>query len=361
MFVPFRAATAFFLALTMVLTACGADRTAPQSSPQAPEASSAQGAESPSGDTQFPQVLIAYFSLWENADWGAYADANSSASVVVEDGRSTGTTAYIAELIQAAVGGELYPITISEPYPADFDAVVDQNHQKTEPPPLAGTVPDLSQYDVVFLGYPIWAGTIPGAIEAFLAACDLSGKTIVPFCTHDGYGAGSSFADIAALEPNADVVRSGFAMDSAEAGDARVQVSVWLEGMHTLQMDFWQQTAVTVTAGDLTWDGVLYNAPEAQQFISQLPQTIPMTNYGGREVYGGIAQEIAAEGEGRLSFSDGDITYCPANNTVAIFYSQSDRPDLTMEVYPIGRITSDLSAFPTLESPIEITFSIPAH
>lgn len=150
-------------------------------------------------------------------------------------------------------------------------------------------------------------------------------------------------------------------MDSAEAGDARTQVSVWLEGMHTLQMDFWQQTAVTVTAGDLTWDGVLYNAPEAQQFISQLPQTIPMTNYGGREVYGGIAQQIAAEGEGRLSFSDGDITYCPANNTVAIFYSQSDRPDLTMEVYPIGRITSDLSAFPTLESPIEITFSIPAH
>lgn len=229
----------------------------------------------------------------------------------MEYGRSTGTTAYIAELIQAAVGGELYPITISEPYPADFDAVVDLNHQETEPPPLAGTVPDLSQYDVVFLGYPIWAGTIPGAIEAFLAACDLSGKTIVPFCTHDGYGAGSSFADIAALEPNADVVRSGFAMDSAEAGDARTQVSVWLEGMHTLQMDFWQQTAVTVTAGDLTWDGVLYNAPEAQQFISQLPQTIPMTNYGGREVYGGIAQQIAAEGEGRLSFSGGDITYCP--------------------------------------------------
>ena len=145
MFVPFRAATALFLALTMVLTACGADRTAPQSSPQAPEASSAQGAESPSGDTQFPQMLIAYFSLWENANWGAYADANSSASVVVEDGRSTGTTAYIAELIQAAVGGELYPIAVSEPYPADFDAVVDQNHQETEPPPLAGAVPDLSQ------------------------------------------------------------------------------------------------------------------------------------------------------------------------------------------------------------------------
>ena len=136
MFVPFRAATALFLALTMVLTACGVDRTAPQSSPQAPEASSAQGAESPSGDTQFPQVLIAYFSLWENADWSAYADANSSASVVVEDGRSTGTTAYIAELIHTAVGGELYPITISEPYPADFDAVVDQNHQETEPPRL---------------------------------------------------------------------------------------------------------------------------------------------------------------------------------------------------------------------------------
>lgn len=54
----------------------------------------------------------------------------------------------------------------------------------------------------------------------------------------------------------------------------------------------------------------------------------------------------------------GDITYCPANNTAAIFYAQSSRPNLTMTVYPIGKITSDLSIFPNLPSRVEITFEV---
>ena len=96
----------------------------------------------------------------------------------------------------------------------------------------------------------------------------------------------------------------------------------------------------------------------ARQFIAQLPQTISMSNYGDREVYGGIDQEITVEGEGQLRFEDGDITYCPSNNTAAIFYSQSDRPDLTMRIYPIGKVTSDLSIFPDLPSRVDITFEI---
>ena len=51
-------------------------------------------------------------------------------------------------------------------------------------------------------------------------------------------------------------------------------------------------------------------------------------------------------------------TYCPTNNTAAIFYSQSDNPNLTMEVYPIGRVTSDLSIFPDLPSRVDVTFEV---
>lgn len=57
-------------------------------------------------------------------------------------------------------------------------------------------------------------------------------------------------------------------------------------------------------------------------------------------------------------FDDGDITYCPANNTAAIFYSQSSNPNLTMRIYPIGKVTSALSIFPDLPSRVEITFEI---
>lgn len=83
-----------------------------------------------------------------------------------------------------------------------------------------------------------------------------------------------------------------------------------------------------------------------------------MSNYGGREFYGGINQAITVEGDGRLRFDDGDITYCPSNNTAAIFYSQSSRPNLTMTVYPIGKVTSDLAIFPDLPSQVEITFEV---
>ncbi len=83
-----------------------------------------------------------------------------------------------------------------------------------------------------------------------------------------------------------------------------------------------------------------------------------MSNYGGREVYGGIEQEITVDGAGQLNFENGDITYCPSNNTAAIFYAQTDRPNLTMEVYPIGKVTSDLSIFPELPSRVDITFEI---
>ena len=59
-----------------------------------------------------------------------------------------------------------------------------------------------------------------------------------------------------------------------------------------------------------------------------------------------------------MNFENGDITYCPTNNTLAIFYAQTSRPNLTMEVIPIGKVTSDLSVFDTLGSRENVTFSI---
>lgn len=63
-------------------------------------------------------------------------------------------------------------------------------------------------------------------------------------------------------------------------------------------------------------------------------------------------------GKGQLNFENGDITYCPTNNTLAIFYAQTSRPNLTMEVIPIGKVTSDLSVFNVLENHENVTFMI---
>lgn len=311
-------------------------------------------------------ILVAYFSRYGNTDYDSEVDATTSASVVLENGRQRGTTERIVRMVAEQVGGDLHLIETVDAYPTDFDDVRDRNHQEI----VNGTRPaldsyvDTDGYDVIFVGCPVWASTVPAPVLSFLESQNLSGKTVVPFCTHDGYGAGSSYSAVRSSGPGA-VVEQGLAIAASDAASSERTVADWLNALRLPSagaagnaQPARGETAIHITIGERELDGVLYDSPMARQFIAQLPQTLSMSNYGGREVYGGIAQAITAEGEGQLHFADGDITYCPGNNTAAIFYSQSSRPNLTMTVYPIGKVTSDLSIFPDLPSWVEITFAI---
>ena len=75
-----------------------------------------------------------------------------------------------------------------------------------------------------------------------------------------------------------------------------------------------------------------------------------MGEFGGREFYGPMKGSIKAVSKGQYRFEDGTLTYCSTNNTVALFYAQSSRPNLTMAVYPMGKVVSDLSVFEKLNS-----------
>ena len=323
-----------------------------------------------SGTSDIPnngaRVLVAYFSRYGNTDYDGDVDASTSASVVIEGGQRQGTTELVARMIAAQTGGDLHLIETTEAYPADFNDVTSQNHQEiaNDARPALSSSVDVSGYDVIFVGYPVWASNTPAPVLSFLESQSLSGKTIIPFCTHDGYGAGNSYSSVRNSSGGA-TVEQGLVIDAADAVSSARTVTNWLNSLNLPAAETANntqlpqgETAIRISIGEQELEGVLYNSSMAQQFIAQLPQTITMSNYGGREVYGGIGQTITVEGEGQLRFDDGDITYCPSNNTAAIFYSQSDRPDLTMCVYPIGKVTSDLSIFPDFPSRVEITFEI---
>ena len=314
------------------------------------------------------RILIAYFSRWGNTDYDENVDATSSASIVSDGNERYGTTGYVAHMIQELTGGELHLIQSEEAYPTDFNAVVSQNHEEMGQgtlPKLKSTDLDMTKYDVVFVGYPVWSSDAPQAIQSFLSSYSLEGKTVIPFCTHDGYGAGSSFSTVAAASAGAEVL-TGIAIEAEDVPSARSTVQQWVDGLKlseiTAVLDGGavssQETAIKITIGDRVLDGVLYDNAEARQFIAMLPQTVSMVGFGGREFYGGMEGRIQTEGEGRYSFENGHITYCPANNTAAIFYAQTSRPNLTMEVFPMGKVTSDLSVFDELPGSVEITFSL---
>ena len=200
-------------------------------------------------------------------------------------------------------------------------------------------------------------------MATFLSQNNLAGKTIVPFCTHDGYGVGRAFQVVSECCPDA-MLLDGFDMLGADARNAHDLLTNWLNklGMNmapktTANSDS-TKTPVTITIGDTKLTGFLNTDHTAQEFKKLLPITIPMVQYGGREYYGSIDEEITTQAEGKLRFDDGDITYCPQNNSIAIFYAQTDRPNLTMKVISIGKVTSDLSIFNKIGHNIDISFRI---
>lgn len=158
-----------------------------QASGTAPEDSQPADSNGPSGDnsTDTVEVLVAYFS-------------------------ATNTTEGVAQTIADSLGADLYEITPEQPYTDDDLNYSDDNSRSTvemnDPnvrPAISGSVENMEQYDIVFLGYPIWWGEAPRILSTFVESYDFSGKTVVPFCTSGGSGVGSSASNLERLTSGA--------------------------------------------------------------------------------------------------------------------------------------------------------------
>lgn len=318
-----------------------------------------------SAEENSSNILIVYFSRWGNTEYPDDVDATTSASIVIDENGRYGTTEYVANLIQQTVGGDIHLIETVTPYTEDFDELRDVNHSEMAEgylPALVESNLDISGYDTVFIGYPVWATAVPQAVLSFLNEYDLSGKTVVPFCTHDGYGAGSSYNTIREASHAAESLE-GLAIEAKDVPAAENTVAAWLERIGITGESAGTEnteTAITITIGDIVLDGVIYDTALAQEIKEYFPLTISMSGFGGREYYGGVDFYPAEENlvGGGNTFHNGDITYCDAHHNMAIFYAQTDDPVLSVDVIPIGRVTSDLSVFENLDSREEITFSL---
>lgn len=307
-------------------------------------------------------TLIAYFSYYENVGDNETTDADTSASVVVDNGEPSGATAYVAQTIQEKIGGDLHSIQVADVYSADFDETRDRNHEEADEETLPALVASdlaIEAYDTVFIGYPVWATDAPRAIFSFLEQYDLTGKTVIPFCTHDGYGSGRSYAEIFAAT-DAGSEGEGLAIESEEILDSESAIDQWLADLDlepATQSSTQNTTPVRLTIDGQAVEAIFYDSELAQEIMTQFPLTVGMSNYGGREIYGRL-DDFTPENipTGQTNFENGDITYCEQNNSLAVFYAQTERPNLSMEVVPIGKVTSDLSMFEELPSSVEVTF-----
>lgn len=152
-----------------------------------------------------PRVLVAYFSMQD------------------------GNTGDVARAIVDASGGDIYRIMVAEPYPADdkirkelLTMQVEQNIL----PALSEPVPNFTEYDIIFLGSPVWANHLSQPVKSFLNKYDLSGKTVIPFVSHSGGGRGHTFTDVAELCDGCIVDTDGW---SSWGGGRQRGIVKWVE------------------------------------------------------------------------------------------------------------------------------------
>ena len=215
-------AIAILLSLTMILglAACGNSASQTEQSPtedtsveSKADTNSAENStdmeNTDNQDVQDHKVLVAYFS-------------------------ATGTTKGVAEHIANGLNADIYEIVPEDPY-TDADLNYNDNNSRTtiemnDPnarPAISGSVENMEQYDIIFVGYPIWWGEAPRIVSTFMESYDFSGKTIVPFCTSGGSGIGSSASNLERLTSGATWL-DGRRLNGSDSQDT---VMEWVNGL----------------------------------------------------------------------------------------------------------------------------------
>lgn len=161
----------------------------------------------------------------------AKAAENTAQNVLIAYYSRTGNTRGVAEHIHSRISSTVFELHTTHSYPEEYRPTTVQAKQEQESnfsPTLTATVENMATYNVVFIGYPNWWGTFPMALFTFLESYNFAGKTLVPFCTHEGSGLGRGPADIARLCPQAKIL-PGFDVRGGSAATANDAIDAWLK------------------------------------------------------------------------------------------------------------------------------------
>ena len=149
-----------------------------------------------------------------------------------------GNTAKVAKEIAHQTGASIWEIKEADPYPVKYDDCITRAKKELQAkarPAFVGTAPDLAAYDTIYLGYPNWWGSAPMVVYTLLDKSKADGKRILPFCTHEGSGLGSTASKLAKAYPNAKIEQKGLAIRGAtaqsDATTVQKAVTEWLKSL----------------------------------------------------------------------------------------------------------------------------------
>lgn len=245
------------------------------------------------------------------------AEAAKPKTLVVFYSQSN-TTRTVAQEIQKQLNCDIAEIECVEPYSGDFGQTI-QRWQKEQ---QEGTLPeikplakDIKDYDVIFLGYPIWGGTYAIPVATFLKNTDFAGKKLVPFCT---FGSGGLNTSVAALQQNAQnaQILDGYGVRQARVAAAPAEVEQFLiklgfkEGVIEQLPDFSEQKEVSDSEKEI------FNQACSDY---QMPLGSPVT-VGSRLIKGGTEYLFTVEGQGGMK------------SQIYVLAKENEKPEFTQVV-----------------------------
>lgn len=264
----------------------------------------------------------------------------------------TNNTENIAKHIETITGGVLYEITPKVPYTnADLNYNTDcranrEQNDSTARPEISGSVENMSQYDIVFIGYPIWWGQAPKILYTFLENYEFAGKTIIPFCTSGSSGIGSSATNLKSSAPDATWLSGQRFSGSA----SKATVENWINGLN-LNIQKEQEMKISVKSNNIEIIYKLNDSKAAKDLYAQLPLTIVVEPYSNNEIIfypqtlDTSDAPLAEGGAGTLAY------YAPWGDVVLFYGSFSSNGSL----FELGKIVSGIENIKNLTGTVTIT------
>ncbi len=286
---------------------------------------------------------------------------NEHSQAIVVYFSATGNTKALAQTIAKAANADLWEIFPKEPY-TDEDlnynndnsrANIEMNDE-TSRPAISETIGNIEDYDTIFLGYPIWWGTMPRIINTFLDTYDLTDKAIMPFCTSGGSGISASVSAIKSACPNADV-KDGFHGTSSTTTE---EVEEWMttngykknETEQTLQIT--DESKIRLLWEDKEIIFVMENNKTTADFLSRLPMTVVFEDYNNAEKIAYLDNELIKDEEAAgCEPEPGTLAlYAPWGNLALFYQSAAYSDDLVL----LGNIESGEEYIDLLDGSVNV-------
>ncbi|MGN0634479.1 MAG: cyclophilin-like fold protein [Oscillospiraceae bacterium] len=306
-------------------------------------------------DAAIKSALSHYESVGDTADYSE-TDAVTSASIV-----APGNTAKIAEWIQQYVGGDLFSIAVTNPYPSNYDECLDRAADEKADnarPELINHIDNMDNYDIVFLGFPNWWYTAPMAVFSFIEEYDFSGKTIIPFCAHGTGGIAASVKDITAALPDSAEVLDPLGVYRADINNAQPIINEWLDNLGFKKDEEPSETKNSERKLKMIIDGqeldvTLYDTPAANALYEMLPLELSLEDFNGIEKISYLTEKLPTEDEPDGCDPDiGDLClYAPWGN-LSVFYNDFRYSD---SLILLGHIDSGMDIISGMNEDFAVT------